>query len=180
MERMLVVTSLIAVSVKQRLTPTTLTGYYENLQVLLKVCHALQEVIFPFNAFIGQTLVSIPSNSVSLIQLRDPPGIGGTTYNSRWGQTPRIFEFYRESLERRDIPEYERLGVSIRKIAQRFSDHHRGRKTRVRLIHWPTKTEAQTIDNGEIPFFMTKLTEELGSHVILELDLLSPQPEGPE
>lgn len=166
----------VSLSSKHGLTPTTLTGYHE-LQALFEACHALQEVSFPFRTFIGRTLGSIPSNSVSLIHLHHPPGIAGTTYNSCWGHSPRFFEVRRRNLEQSEIPEYERLGVSVRKIAQRFSDHHRGRKTRVRAVYRPTETKARAIDSGEIPFFMTKLEEELGAHVILELDLLFPLPD---
>lgn len=39
------------------------------------------------------------------------------------------------------------------------------------------KTEARAIGNGEIPFFMAKLEEELGTHVTLELDLLPSLPD---
>jgi hypothetical protein len=66
------------------------------------------------------------------------------------------------------------LGVSIQKIAQRFSNHHRGSETRVQVNYCPRKREAKAIDGGEIPFFMTKLEEELGTHLALELKLLPP------
>jgi len=63
------------------------------------------------------------------------------------------------------------LGASIREIAQRFSERHCGLKTRVQVIYPPSREEAQAIANGEVPFFMMKLEEELGTHVALELDL---------
>jgi len=156
---------------------TTLTDDLKNLQVLFEVCHALQEVSFPFKSSIGEVLGLIPSNSVTLVRLCEPDGIVGTTYNRCWGHSLSYFEACRNGLERFWIPEYEMLGVSIRKIAQRFSEHHCGLKTRVQVVYQPRETEAQAIDNGEIPFFMMKLEEELGTHVTLELDLLPSLPD---
>jgi len=156
---------------------TTLTDDLKNLRVLFDVCHALQEVSFPFTSFIGEVLGSIPSNSVTLVRLCEPDGIVGTTYNRCWGHSLSYFEACRNGLERFWIPEYERLGVSIRKIAQRFSEHHCGLKTRVQVVYQPMEMEAQAIDNGEIPFFISKLEEELGTHVTLELDLLPLLPD---
>ena len=142
--------------------------------MLFEACYALQEVSFSFGSYIGWLLGSIPSNSVTLIRLRHPEGTStGTTYNSCWGYSPYHFESFLDDLVRFRIPEYERLGVSIRKIARRFSECHRGLKTRVQVIYPPSKKEAQAIANGEIPFFMAKLEQELGTLVTLELDLLS-------
>ena len=164
-------------SVKRGLILTTLTEHRENLQMLFEACYALQELSFSFVLYIGWALGSIPSNSVTLIRLRDPEGVIGTTYNSCWGYPLEIFERWLEPLESEKIPEYERLGVSIREMAQRFSKHNCGLKTRVQVVYLPSWEEAQAIDNGEIPFFMTKLEEELGAYVTLELDLLPAVPD---
>ena len=147
--------------------------------MLFEACHALQEVSFPFGSYIGWLLGSIPSNSVALIRLHHPEGITGTTYNSRWGHSLEHFESFLDDLVRFEIPEYERLGVSIRKIAQRFSERHCGLKTRVHVIYRPSKKEAQAIADGEVPFFMTKLEEELGTLVALELKLPPFVPDTP-
>jgi len=155
-------------SMKQELTLTTaLTVGLENLGVLFEACYALQEFSFCFESHIGSILGLIPSDSVTLIRIRihDPVCIIGTTYNSCWGRT---FEDWLDLVESRDIPEYEALGVSIRQ----FSEHNCGSKTRVQVVYEPSEEESQAIGDGEIPFFMTKLEEELGTHVILELDLL--------
>ena len=162
------IAALVSASVKRRLIPTNFAGDYENFPVFFEACHALQEISFNFDSYIGQILGSIPSSSVSLIRLCDPQGITGTTYNSCWGHPLRVFQHYRDGLDQLET-EYAKLGVSIRKIAQGFSDHHHGLKTRVQVIYQPTEQEAQAINNGEIPFFMTTLEEELGVHVTLEL-----------
>ena len=159
-------------SVKQGPILTTLVGHSKNLQILFEACYALQEFSFSFWSYIGSAISSIPSNSVTLIRLRDPWGVMGTSYNSCWGYSLEDFERWLEQLESDEIPEYERLGVSIREIAQRFSEHNRGLRTRIQVVYRPLDKEPQAFDNGEIPFFMTKLEEELGTHAILELDLL--------
>ena len=137
---------------KRGLILTNLTD--PNLEVLFKVCHALQEIHSSFYSYLGRFLGSVSSNSVTLIRLR--------------------------FLDDTD-PELAMLGVSMRKISQRFSDHNRGLKTRVQVVHQLTEQEAQAIDNnGEIPFFMTKLEEELGTHATLEpkfLPYLPPEPD---
>ena len=70
-----------------------------------------------------------------------------------------------------DLPEYGALGVSIRKIAQRYSERRRGLKTRVQVAYLPGCRETRAFEDGGVSFCMTKLEEELGSHVTLELDL---------
>ena len=163
----------VGMNMKQGLALTTFTDDHDsNLQALFEVCYALREVNLSFLVYVGHILGSIPSNSVAIIRIHNPMGITGTTYNSCWGWSPGKFESHLSNLEDIDIPEYERLGVSIREIAQRFSEHHRGSKTRVQVIYQPTEIEAQAIDDGETPFFMTKLEEELGTSVVLELNLL--------
>lgn len=131
----------------------------------------LQELSFRFWSYIGSIICSIPSDSVTLIRLHDPQGVLGTTYNSCWGIPLSHFESHLDNFKSDDIPEYEKLGVSIRKIAQRFSERHCGLKTRVQVIHRPALEETQAFKDGEIPFFMTKLEEELGTHVTLGLNL---------
>ena len=123
------------------------------------MCCALQEVSFRFCSYIGRLLGSIPSTSVTLIRLHDPEDVrlGNHDPDAKFGNNDP------EDVRLGKIVEYEWLGLSIRKLAQRFSDHHHGLKTRVQII--PTKEEAQET----FPFFMTKLEEELGTHVTLEL-----------
>jgi hypothetical protein len=139
-------------SAKRGLILTNLTD--PNLEVLFKVCHALQEIHSSFYPYLGRFLGSVSSNSVTLIRL--------------------------SFLDDTD-PGLAMLGVSMRKISQRFSDHNRGLKTRVQVVHRLTEQEAQAIDsNGEIPFFMAKLEEELGTHATLEpkfLPYLIPEPD---
>jgi len=156
---------------KQRLTLTTPTEHCENLHALFKACHVLQELSFPFWSYIGSIICSIPSDSVTLIRLHDPWGVLGTTYNSCWGIPLDHFESHLDDFKCEDLPEYEKLGVSIRKVAQRFSERHCGLKTRVQVIYRSAREETQAFKDGEIPFFMTKLEEELGTHVTLGLNL---------
>ena len=144
--------------------------------MLFGACHALQEVSFYLQAYAGLALGLIPSTSVSLIRIRNLDGVQGSIYNSCWGHSLQALQVYLKEFERSGMQEYATLGGSIRKIAQRFSNHHRGLKTRVQVIYYPTEQEAQAIDDGEIPFFMTKLEEELGAHLTLELKLLSLPP----
>ena len=144
----------------------------KNLQTLFEACHALQEVNFYFQSYIGLVLGSIASNSVSLIRLYYLEGVQGTTYKRCWGHSLQDLPIELSERERSEMLEYTTLGVSIRKIAQRFSNHHRGSKTRVQVNYYPSEQEAQAIDDGEIPFSMAKLEEELGTHVILEMKLL--------
>jgi hypothetical protein len=160
----------VSASAKRRLILTGFTGDYGNLPMFFEACHALQEISFNFDSYIGRILGSIPSNSVSLIRLRDPEGASSTTYNGCWEHSLRVCQTCLDKLGQFET-EYARLGVSIRKIAQRFSDHHRGLKTRVQVLYQPMGKEAQGIDNGEIPYFMTRLEEGLGAHVTLELIL---------
>ena len=140
--------------------------------MLFEACYALQELSFSFFSEIGCALGSIPSSSVALIRLRNPTTVMGTTYDSCWGYSLEDFEHFLNPLKSYHIPEYERLGVSIREIAQKFSKRNCGLKTRVEVVYQPSGKDVQAIDNGKIPFFMTKLEEDLGTHVILELDLL--------
>ena len=158
---------------------TTPTELHDDLHALFKACHVLQELSFHFYSYIGSIISSIPSDSVTLIRLHDPEGTVGTTYNSCWGIPLDEFKLHLSSFIHDDLPEYETLGVSIRKIAQRYSGRHRGSKTRVQVIYKPMCQEMQAFKEGEIPFFMTKLEEELGSYVTLELDLYPclPEPE---
>ena len=73
---------------------------------------------------------------------------------------------------------FTHLGVSIRKIAQRYSDHHSGLKTRVQATLDLTESEAQAVQNGEVLLYKTRLEEELGDHVDFELILVTwPDPE---
>jgi len=150
---------------------TTPTELRDDLHALLKACHVLQEFSFSFCSYIGSIVSSIPSDSVALIRLHDPEGTVGTTYNSCWGIPLDHFESHLNIFIHDDLPEYGTLGVSIRKIAQRYSEHHRGLKTRVQVTYQPACEETQAFKDGEVPFFMKKLEEELGSHVTLELNL---------
>jgi len=120
---------------------------------LFKACHVLQGLSFPFWSYIGSIICSIPSDSVTLIRLHDPQGVLGTTYNSCWGIPLNHFEKRLDDFKCDDLPEYGKLGVSIRKIAQRFSERHHGLKTRVHVIYRPAREERQAFKDGEIPFF---------------------------
>ena len=77
-----------------------------------------------------------------------------------------------------DLAEFTDLGVSIRKIARRYSDHHSGLKTRVLAGLDLTESEIQAVENGEAPFYKTRLEEELGGHVDFEwIPVARHQPE---
>ena len=119
----------------------------------------------------------IPSISVTLIHLHHPECITSTTYNGCRGHSPSEFQDPLRQLKDHDITEYERLGFSIRKIAQRCFGHYGGLKTRVQVVYEPPEKEVQAFYNGEISFFVTKLEEELGTRVNLELDLLPAIPD---
>jgi len=150
---------------------TTPTELHDDLHALFKACHVLQELSFHFYSYIGSIISSIPSDSVTLIRLHGLEGSIGTTYNSCWGMPLDDFKSHLGGVIYDDLPEYGALGVSIRKIAQRYSSRHRGLKTRVQVAYQPMHRETQAFKDGEVPFCMTKLEEELGSHVTLELDL---------
>lgn len=161
-------------SVKQGLFLTALVVGADagNLRMLFKACHVLEEFRFDFSSGIGWALSLIPSNFVALIRLLRPLGV----FEFVEGVTPTAVvsctESWLDLLKREAIPEYERLGVSIQEVAQRFSKHNHGLKTRVQVIYQPSEKEVQGFESGEIPLFMTKLEEELGTHVALELKLL--------
>ena len=149
--RNILVTSPANISVKRGLTLTILIGRFEHLPVLFEACHVLQEVSFRFNSYAGWILGWIPSNSVSLIRLYD-----------LWGM---IVDCSTCCIE---VPDYPRLGASIREVARRFSNHHRGLKTRVQVIS--SRENAQAVGNKETsPPVMAEFEEELGTHVTLEL-----------
>ena len=64
------------------------------------------------------------------------------------------------------------MGVSIRKIARRYSDNHSGLKTRVRATLDLTELEIRAVENGEAPFYKTRLEEELKDHVHVDFELI--------
>jgi len=76
-----------------------------------------------------------------------------------------------------DLAEFMHLGVSILKIAQIYSDHHSGLKTRVRATVCLTESEIQAVEDEEASFYKTRLEEESGDHVYFELILVSGPPE---
>jgi len=131
----------------------------------------LQELSFHFHSYIGSIVSSIPSDSVTLIRLHGLEGTIATTNKSYWGIPLDHSESHLDNFKRRDLQEYGTLGVSIRKIAQRYSERHRGLKTRVQVAYPPGCRKARAFKDGGVSFCMTKLEEELGSHVTLELDL---------
>ena len=61
------------------------------------------------------------------------------------------------------------LGVSIRKIAQRYSNRHPGSKTRVRASFDLEESGVRAVENGDIPSYKAKLKEDLGDCVDFEL-----------
>ena len=132
---------------------------------MFEACYELEEVRFRLDAYMGWILGSIPSTSVALVCIYEPTGI---FYHA----SIKECEYLRKSLEDFWIPEHERLGAAIRKIAERYSDDHPGLKTRVQVNYEPIAEDAGRIENGEVPFFMEKLEEELGSRVTLRLNLL--------
>ena len=134
-----------------------------------------------FIAGIAQFLGSIPSSSVSLIRISNPLEIGDTptTYSDSWPwESFEEFECCAEGATDEELAEFTHLGVSIRKIAQRYSDHHSGLKTRVRATLHLTELEIQAVENGETPFYKTRLEEELRDYVDFDLTLVAHhQPE---
>jgi hypothetical protein len=150
---------------------TTPTGEHKTLQALLEACHTLEVLAFKFNTGVGRLLDSIPSNSTSLIHLYNPrPGIYFDGSESFCSWSVAQFEDYIFDLEQNTMPEWRELGVSLRKIAQRFCDHHPGLKTRVRISPqlWDADS-AQAIHKVDIPFFQTELEKEVGNYVAFEL-----------
>ena len=138
-------------------------------------CHALRVLSVALYPDTARFLGLIPSNSVSLIHLGNPLrwGTAPTTYNDSWPwKSFEEFQLYILDLEGYDVPaEFTHLGISIRKIAQRFSDHHTGSKTRVRATLDLTESEIEAVGNGETPLFKARLEEGLGDYVDLELIL---------
>ena len=150
---------------------TAPTELHDDLHALFKACHVLHEFKFHFYSYIGSIISSIPSDSVTLIRLVH--GLEGTictTYKSYWDISPDHFESRFVSFGRYDLQEYGAFGVSIRNIAQRYSERHGGLKTRAQVAYLPGCRETRAFEDGGVSFCMTKL-EELGSHVTLELDL---------
>jgi len=70
------------------------------------------------------------------------------------------------------LAELMHLGVSIRKIAQRYSGRHPGSKTRVRAGLHLKESEVRAVENGDIPFYKAKREEELADHMDFELILV--------
>ena len=132
--------------------------------------------LFPCTArFLG----SISSDSVSLIHINNPIRWGNapTTYNDSWPwKSFEEFERRLSQLHENELAEFTHLGVSIRKIARRYSQNHPGSKTRVRATTDLKESEIHAVENGELPFFKTSLEEELGNYVNLEL-ILEPYSE---
>ena len=125
---------------------------------------------FAFDGGIGRFLGSIPSNSVSLIHLHAPgPLIPFRISHDSHSWDAKAFERYMYALEVETIPECRELGASLRKVARRFCDHHPGLKTRVQIISYLTATQAEAIENVDIPFFQAELEKTVGDYVNFEL-----------
>ena len=71
-----------------------------------------------------------------------------------------------------DLAEYRRLRVSIQAIAQRFSEHHPGSQTLVKVSYQLPRMEERVFGDGNTPVSMTEFEEEIGACVALELNLL--------
>jgi len=95
------------------------------------------------------------------------------TYSDSWPwDSFEQFKLRRSCVGDDYLAELADLGVSIRKIAQRYSDHHPGLKTRVRPYLDLRRSEILAVENGEAPLYKTRLEEELGDHVDFELILV--------
>jgi len=57
-------------------------------------------------------------------------------------------------------------------MAQRFSICHPGSKTRVQATLDLWESEIRAVENGETPLYKSRLEEELGNYVDLELILI--------
>ena len=162
---------------KHALIPAIFAGDYQNFQSLLETCHALQVLTVNLCPGVARFLGSIPSDSVTSIYLHNSLrwDAAPTTYNDTWPwKSPKEFRLYISDLERYDVlGGFTHLGASIRKIAQRFSHRNPGSKTRVLATLELTVSEAQAVENGEVPLFNARLEEELGNHVGLRLNLRS-------
>jgi len=79
----------------------------------------------------------------------------------------------------KDLAEFADLGISIRKIARRYSDHHSGLKTLVRATLELSELEIRAVGNGEAPLYKARLEEELGDLVDFELIPVA-NPPGPQ
>ncbi len=159
------------------LIPTALTVDFPYFQTLLGGCNVLQTLTFCLFPHTARLLGSIPSNSISLIHLHNPGRLGRapTTYTNSWPWTTSWeFEHYISSLTEKRLAEFVHLGVTIRKMARRFSDHHPGSKTRVRATLSLSPAEIQAVENGETPLYKMRLEEELRDFVDLELILQQP------
>jgi len=153
---------------------TFLTGDREVFKTLLETCHTLQVLGFSLSRGITRFMGSIPSNSISLINLANPFSLGHApmAYDNSWPwKSFEEFEGYLSYLEKhRVLTEFMHMGASIRKIAQRFSDHHPGSKTRLRArLGLYRYEEAREVFNGRVPFFKASLEKELGGYVDLKL-----------
>jgi len=148
----------------------------QAFRTLLEACHTLQVLNFGLFPRTAQFLGSIPSSSIHLVQISNPFGIGDApmTYSDSWPWGSfEEFEHRRSCMDDDDLAVFADLGFSIRKIAQRYSDHHSGLKTRVRATLCLTESEIQAVEDGEVPFYKTRLEEELGGHVVLDFELIS-------
>lgn len=181
------VSHLFECGIKNAFISTTPTDDYQNIQTLLEACQTLQVLRFGLFPGTAQLLGSIPSSSVSLIHVDNPLQLGGapTTYSDSWPwESLGEFEHYLSILNDdilMELMEFTYMGVSIRGIAQRFSDRHPGLKTRVRATLPLTESEVRAVESGEVPLYKARVEEELGNYVDLEIVLITlPDQEYPE
>lgn len=134
--------------------------------MLFEACHVLQEVYFPLVQCFVDALRLCPSNSISLIRIINPPRLCEC-------DTPEDFckSNFVKCVHGRVC---NNLCVSIREVAQKFSAHNYGSKTRVQVVYAPGEPGGDATFDKETPLFMRELKKELGEHITLETDFLPP------
>ena len=161
--------------VKHLLISAFLTDDQKTFQALLEACYALQVLSVSLFPGIARLLGSIPSSYVSLICVYNPLGWGDApmTYTNFWPwESFGTFErplFVSDS----ELAEFTQLGVSIRKIAQRYSSRHPGLKTRVRASRGLEELAVRAVENDDVPLYKANFKEELGNCVDFKPILLS-------
>ena len=151
------------------------TDNYRDFQTLQEVCGTLQVLNFNVSLFPGTArfLSSIPSGSISLIRVFNSPGFGDVliTYSDSWPwESFGQFERHRSPTSDADLGVRafgwlsSEASPAIFQLQLWIEDPSSG-------LSRPLGTGGLGSWDGETPLFETRLEEELGNRVDLELIL---------
>ena len=136
----------------------------------MEACRTLEVFAFSFNSGVGRLLGLIPSDSISLIHLHNPRPRAPLSPEGLRSLSVELFDHYVSDLEQIVVPECRYLGISLKKIARRFRDHHPGLKTQIRIHRRfaDSDTDTQPLEYVDIPFLKAELKKEVGDYVTFE------------